>query len=118
MSNTQSNSDIITINGVKLKFSNQCYPKYNLTNLKHWPYQVKSNGYYKMRKPVLDPLDWIKSFEGKKHIRQIHSDTESIIYLATEMPITICTNSLYIWLGYLKHCIGDIDTAMCAELAN
>lgn len=119
MLNTQSNTntDTITVNGVKLKFSNQCHPKYNLSNLKRWPYQVEPNGFYKNQKPVLEPLEWIKSLEGKKHIHQIHANTESTIYLGAELPMTIYTNSYYVWLGYLRHCIGDIDTAISAELA-
>jgi hypothetical protein len=32
-------------------------------------------------------------------------------------PVTIYTRSIYLWLGYLKHCIGNIDNAIHAELA-
>ncbi|MCC2626350.1 MAG: hypothetical protein K0R14_2223 [Burkholderiales bacterium] len=117
MSNIQSNNDVIIVNGVKLKFSNQCQPKYNLSSLKRWPYQVEPNGYYITGKPVLDPLEWINSFEGKKHIHRIHPDTKNTIYMGNDLTMTIYTNSYYVWLGYLKHCIGDIDTAISAELA-
>jgi hypothetical protein len=117
MLNTQSNNDIIVINSVRLTFGNQCHPKYNLSNLKRWPYQVEPDGYYRNQKPVLEPLEWVKSLEGKKHIHQVHSDTGNTIYLGTELPMTIYTNSYYVWLGYLKHCIGDIETAISAELA-
>lgn len=113
-----TNKDIITIAGVKLTHSFFITRGYNLTALKTAHYQIKANGYFNKRKPVLDPLDWIKSDSGQKHIRQIYAKTESVIHLACHCPLILYTSSYYVWLGYLKHCIGNIDAAISAELAN
>lgn len=106
----------ITIKGVKLSYGISISRDYNLSILNHTSYLVKATGYYNKNKPILEVLDWIKSTEGHEHIRKLYSKTENVIYLANRKPLIIYTSSRYVWLGYLKHCIGNIDAAIKAEL--
>jgi|GEM_PF-1375191 len=113
---------IQVINGIRLTLGYDPHNYFNLSILrKQRPYQTDARGYYNKSKPVFDPLDWIKSDVGTKHIANIPSKIEDEIFASgyqhiSRHPITIYTRNFYIWLGYLKHCIGDIETAINTEL--
>ena len=112
------------INGVTLTLGYDPHNYFNLSILaKQRLYQTDARGYYDKNKPILDPLEWIKSEAGQKHISQIYNNSKGAFFAShyqdtEKAPTTIYTRSFYIWLGYLKHCIGNIDTAISAELEN
>ncbi len=113
---------IQVINGVRLTLGYDPHNYFNLSILgKQRPYQTDVRGYYDKSKPVLDPLDWIKSDAGSQYIAKMSGNIEDAIFASgyqhiSKHPATIYTRNFYIWLGYLKHCTGDIDTAINAEL--
>ena len=48
-------------------------------------------------------------------------NSEDIIFAShyqytNDYPSIIYTSSFYLWLGYLKHCIDNIDITISAEL--
>ena len=105
-----------TIHDVNLTIGADIHHHYNLNILKRYTHKIASNGYYDKKLPILEPLDWIKSDEGKQHICKVYPVTNNIIRLFGHHPLSVYTTSFYVWLGYLKHCIGDIDTAIKVEL--
>jgi|SRR6185437_3161101 len=125
LTNNKPDKDFIQIiNGVKLTLGFDPNNHFNLSILRDQrAYQTDARGYYDKSQPVLDPLEWLKSEVGQKYIAKTCSNSEIIIFASKyqhsdRYPATIYTKSFYVWLGYLKHCIGDIDTALSAELAN
>jgi hypothetical protein len=121
----QPEDDFIQIiDGIKVTLG--CDPN-NLFNLsilgRLRPYQTDWHGYYNKSKPIFNPLEWIKSAAGQKYICKCCNYSEDILFASgyqktPKFPATIYTRSFYLWLGYLKHCIDDIDMAINAELAN
>ncbi|MCC2624243.1 MAG: hypothetical protein K0R14_116 [Burkholderiales bacterium] len=118
ITNQPENNLTQIINGIKVTLG--CDPN-NLFNLsilgRLKPYQTNKHGYFDVSKPVYDPLSWIKSHTGQEYITKQCGKTEDIIFASSfqhpdKPPVTIYTRSFYLWLGYLKHCIGNIDDAI------
>ncbi|MCC2625021.1 MAG: hypothetical protein K0R14_894 [Burkholderiales bacterium] len=111
------------INGVEVTLGCDPHNLFNLSILgKLKPYQTDKDGYYDKARPILDPLNWFKSADGQKFITKSDGGSENILFASgyqyiDKPPITIYTRSLYLWLGYLKHCINNIDDAINAELS-
>jgi hypothetical protein len=83
-------------------------------------YQTDKHGHFNVAQPIYDPLTWIKSPAGQWHMDKHCRKTENIIFASSYQhpdrpPVTIYTKSFYLWLGYLKHCIDNIDDAINAE---
>jgi|SRR6185437_11793270 len=122
--NASDEKFIQVINGIRLTLGYDPHNYFNLSILgKQRSYQTDILGCYDKSKPVLDPLEWIKSDAGNKHIANIRGNIEDEIFASgyqheNTHPATIYTRNYYLWLGYLKHCIGDIDTAIKAELCD
>lgn len=58
---------IQVINGIRLTLGYDPHNYFNLSILaKQRPYQTDARGYYDKSKPILDPLEWIKSDPGNK----------------------------------------------------
>jgi|SRR6185437_529357 len=120
--NTPDERFIQVINGVRVTLGCNPHNYFNLSLLgKQRPYQTDARGYYNKSKQVFDPLDWIKSDIGNKYIANIPGKIEDEIFASScqydnKPTVTIYTRNFYLWLEYLKHCIGDIDTAIKAEL--
>ncbi|MCC2624525.1 MAG: hypothetical protein K0R14_398 [Burkholderiales bacterium] len=122
--NQPEDNFIQTIDGVRVTLG--CDPN-NLFNLSQLgrlkPYQTDKYGNYDKSRPILQPLEWIRSDSGQSFIHKCCNNSEDILFTSgyqyiVKSPATIYTRSYYLWLGYLKHCIDDIDTAINAELAN
>ncbi len=95
--------------GVGYSYEKNCFritsvPKENFINgwFKRFFFSKKSANYSNTKVSLDEVLEEVNKRLGK---------TRLII------PATIYTRNFYIWLGYLKHCIGDIDTAINAKLS-
>jgi hypothetical protein len=121
---TKSNDDFTQIiHNVKVTLGYNPHNYFNLSILGNLrAFQVKKNGYYNKSKPILSPLKWVKSIDGQSYISKTCNSSENTIfashYHTDNYPAIIYTRSFFVWIGYLKHSLGNIDTALSAELNN
>lgn len=79
---------------------------YNLTEV----YRNNSNP------AILPPVEWFNTW-GIKYLRSFpdKEPTKMLRVLNSIHPV-IYVRSRYLWLLYLQHCMGDLDSAIDAEL--
>lgn len=67
---------------------------------------------------ILQPLEWLRSEEGQEYISLAYDDISDLVRVLNSIHPVCYVRSRYIWLGYLKHCTGNLDSAIALELTN